>query len=176
MKVILTADHDTLGAKGDAVEVKNGYGQNFLIPRQLAVPATTSAVKRYAEETRQAAHKVEAQRANLVTLAASLDGKEVTIATRTGERGRIFGTITTTQIADALAAAGTDIDRRKITIEDVRETGDYPATVRFGPDVTATITVHVVSETPVDAPSGLAPADDGADEISSYEDPEDDDY
>ena len=175
MKVILTQDHDTLGAKGDAVEVKNGYGQNFLIPRQLAVPATTSALKRYAEETRQAAHKIEAQRAELAATAARLDGTSVTIETRTGEDGRIFGTITTTQISDALAARGVAVDRRKISIDDVRETGEFPATVRFGADATATVTVKVVSENAPAAPAAVAPADDTDDEVSGYEG-DDEDY
>ncbi len=174
MKVILTEDHDTLGAKGDAVEVKNGYGQNFLIPRRLAVPATTSALKRYAEETRQAAHKIEAQLANLQTLASKLDGTAVTIATRTGDGGRLFGTITTQQVAEALAAAGTDVDRRKISLDaDIREIGDYPATVRFGADATATVTVHVVSESAPAAPAASSDEDPLDDEISGYEGDED---
>ena len=175
MKVILTEDHDTLGAKGDAVEVKNGYGQNFLIPRRLAVPATTSALKRYAEETRQAAHKVEAQKAALKASADALTGQSVTIETRTGEGGRIFGTITTTQIADALAAAGTAVDRRKISLdEDIREVGAFPAHVRFGTDAVATITVNVVSENATDAPAPEAAPDDTFDtEMASYEGDED---
>ncbi len=175
MKVILTEDHDTLGAKGDAVEVKNGYGQNFLIPRRLAVPATSSALKRYAEETRQAAHKVEAQKAALKTLADALTGQSVTIATRTGEGGRIFGTITTTQIADALAAAGTTVDRRKISLdEDIREVGAFPAHVRFGTDAVATITVNVVSENAADEPAPAASDDNSFDnELASYEGDED---
>ena len=176
MKVILTEDHDTLGAKGDAVEVKNGYGQNFLIPRRLAVPATTSALKRYAEEARQSVHKVEAAKAGLQALAAKLDGTSVTIATRTGEGGRLFGTITTQQVAEAIAAAGTDVDRRKVSLDaDIREIGDYPATVRLGAEAVATVTVHVVSENAAAAPTDAAPADDTSDEVSSYED-DDDDY
>ena len=174
MKVILTEDHDTLGAKGDAVEVKNGYGQNFLIPRRLAVPATTSALKRYAEETRQAAHKVEAQLANLKTLADKLSGTVVTIATRTGEDGRLFGTITTTQIADALAAAGTAVDRRKVSLDaDIREVGDHPAQVRFSADAVATVTVRVVSENVAAAPAAAPSGDSLDDEVSGYEGDED---
>ncbi|HEX8386424.1 MAG TPA: 50S ribosomal protein L9 [Rubricoccaceae bacterium] len=176
MKVILTEDHDTLGAKGDAVEVKNGYGQNFLIPRRLAVPATTSALKRYAEETRQAAHKVEAAKAGLQALAARLDGTTVTISTRTGEGGRLFGTITTQQVVEALAAAGTEVDRRKVSLEgDIRETGDYPATVRLGADAVATVTVRVVSDSGPAASAGAVSEDSTSDEVSSYEDGSDDD-
>lgn len=147
MKVILTEDHDTLGLKGDVVEVKSGYGQNFLIPRQLAVVATPSTVKRYAEERRQAAHKIEAARGNAEKLAARLDGTEVVIPVRTGEEDRIFGSITTQQIADELATLGFDVDRRKITLsEDVRVTGVYPATVRIHPEYTSEVKVKVVAE------------------------------
>lgn len=171
MKVILTEDHDTLGAKGDAVEVKNGYGQNFLIPRRLAVPATTSALKRFAEETRQAAHKIEAQKAGLQATAAKLDGTVVTIASRTGEEGRLFGTVTTQQVVEALAAMGTDVDRRKVSLDgDIRETGDFPATVRLGADAVATVTVRVVSENAAEAPADEeAPDAAMADEVSGYE-------
>ena len=147
MKVILTEDHDTLGLKGDVVEVKPGYGQNFLIPRQLAVVATASTVKRYAEERRQAAHKIEAARGNAEKLAARLDGTEVVIPVRTGEENRIFGSITTQQIADELKTLGYDIDRRKITLsEDVRVTGVYPATVRLHPEFSSEVKVKVVAE------------------------------
>lgn len=147
MKVILTEDHDTLGAKGDTVEVKNGYGQNFLLPRRLAVVATSSNVKRYAEERRQAAHKIEAARAQTEALAARVEGTEVVIAARTGEEGRLFGTVTTTQIAEALAEKGFAVDRRTVSLaSEIRETGTFPATVRFGRDVSATVQVVVVPE------------------------------
>jgi large subunit ribosomal protein L9 len=147
MKVILIEDHDTLGIKGDVVEVKPGYGQNFLIPRQLAVVATPSTLKRYAEERRQAAHKIEAARGNAEKLAARLEGTEVVIPVRTGEENRIFGSVTTQQIADDLTAKGYDVDRRKITLsEDVRVTGVYTATVRLHPDFSSEIKVSVVPE------------------------------
>ena len=147
MKVILTEDHDTLGIKGDVVDVKPGYGRNFLIPRQLAVLATSSSLKRYAEERRQAAHKIEAARGNAEKLTQKLDGTEVVIPVRTGEENRIFGSITTQQIADELKSVGFDIDRRKITMsEDVRVTGVYTATVRVHPEFTADVKVKVVPE------------------------------
>ncbi|WP_420454880.1 50S ribosomal protein L9 [Rubrivirga sp.] len=147
MKVILTEDHDTLGIKGDVVDVKPGYGQNFLIPRQMAVVATKSTLKRYAEERRQAAHKIEAARGNAEKLAARLDGTEVLIPVRVGEEDRIFGTITTQQVADELATMGYEIDRRKITIsEDIRTTGVYSATVRLHPEFTSEVKIQVVPE------------------------------
>lgn len=147
MKVILTEDHDTLGIKGDLVEVKPGYGQNYLIPRQMAVVATKSTIKRYAEERRQAAHKIEAARGNAEKLAARLNGTEILIPVRTGEEGRLFGTVTTQQITDELTALGYDIDRRKVSLsEDIKTVGEYPATVRIHPEITSEITVKVVAE------------------------------
>ena len=147
MKVILTEDHDTLGIKGDVVDVKPGYGRNFLIPRQMAVLATPSSLKRYAEERRQASHKIEAARENAEKLAQRLEGTEVLIPVRTGEENRIFGSITNQQVADELAAKGIEIDRRKITIsEDIRTTGVYPATVRVHPEITAEVKIKVVPE------------------------------
>jgi len=147
MKVILTDDHDTLGLKGDVVEVKPGYGRNFLIPRQMAVLATPSAQKRYAEERKQAAHKVEAAKTNAESLAKRLDGTEVLIPVRTGEENRIFGSVTTQQIADELATKGFNVDRKKISLsEDIRTTGVYPATVRIHPEITAEVKVKVVPE------------------------------
>lgn len=145
MKVILTEDHDTLGVKGDVVEVKPGYGRNYLIPRQLAVVATASSLKRYAEERRQAAHKIEAKRDQAEALAKRLDGTEIVIPVQTGEEGRIFGSVTTQQIVDELKTLGFEVDRRKVTFsEDVRETGEYPASVRVHPEFTAEVKVKVV--------------------------------
>lgn len=145
MKVILTDDHDTLGLRGDVVEVKNGYGRNYLIPRQLAVIASTSNVKRYAEERRQQEHKIEAKRAQAAKLAEKLEGIELTIAMQTGEEGRIFGTVTTQQVAEGLEAQGLPVDRRKITIsEDIKTVGVYPASVRVSPEHTAEVKVKVV--------------------------------
>ena len=152
MKVILTEDHDTLGAKGDVVEVKPGYGRNYLLPRRLAVVATKSAVKQYAEERKQAAHKIAAARQTAEGVAARLSGTEVLISARTGEMDRLFGTVTAQQVADALAEKGFDIDRRKVSLrEEIRTTGTYTAVVRLAADLTADVTVKVVSE---NAPEG----------------------
>ncbi|MEM1056962.1 MAG: 50S ribosomal protein L9 [Bacteroidota bacterium] len=145
MKVILTEDHDTLGLRGDVVEVKNGYGRNFLIPRQLAVIASTSNVKRYAEERRQQEHKIEAQRAEAEKLAKKLEGTEITIAMKTGEEDRIFGSVTNQQVAEGLEAQGLPVDRRKISLaEDIKTIGVYSATVRVSPEHTAEVKVKVV--------------------------------
>ena len=146
MKVILTEDHDTLGMRGDEVEVKPGYGQNYLIPRQMAVIATKSTRKRYAEETRQAAHKIEAARGNAEKLAQKMEGTELVFPVKAGDDGRLFGSVTTQQVADELTTKGFDVDRRKITMEDIRSTGDYTATVRLHPEHSAEVKVSVVAE------------------------------
>ena len=145
MKVILTEDHDTLGLRGEVVEVKNGYGRNFLIPRRLAVVANASNRKRYAEEQRQREHKVEAQRAEAAKLAARIDGTEVTIPMRVGEEGRLFGSVTAPQVTEALAALGITIDRRRLSMpSELRAVGVYTATVRVSPEHTAEVKVQVV--------------------------------
>ncbi len=147
MKVILMDDLDNLGPKGTQVEVKDGYGRNYLIPRRLAVVASKGNVARYEEEARQRAHKVEAERRTAEGLAQRLDGMEVTIPVRVGEEDRIFGTVTTQQVADALAAQGYDVDRRKITLpEEIRLTGVYEATVKLHPQFPAQVKVQVVAE------------------------------
>lgn len=147
MTIILTEDHDTLGMKGDVVDVKPGFGQNFLIPNGLAVVATPSMRKRYEEERRQAAHKIEAARESAEKLAKQLEGTEIVIPVKTGDDDeRIFGTVTTAQVVDELKTIGFDLDRRKVSMEDVRTTGVYPATVRVHPEITAEVKVKVVPE------------------------------
>lgn len=147
MKVILKQDVDNLGLKGEVVEVKDGYGRNFLIPRGLALVATKSTVKRYEEETRQQARKLEQQRKDAEAIARRLDETELVIAAPVGEEGRLFGTITTQQIAEELAKQGIEVDRRRISLdEEIRTTGEYKATVRLQRDVAGHPTIQVVPE------------------------------
>ena len=147
MNVILTQDVDNLGQKGEVVSVKPGYGRNFLIPRALAVVANTSNVKRYEEETRQQSLKLDAARKDAEALAGRIDAMEIVLQAPVGEEDRIFGTITTQQIAEALAQRGIEIDRKKISInEEIRTTGDYTATVKFHPEHSGTLKVQVVPE------------------------------
>lgn len=145
MKVILTEDQDTLGLRGDVVEVKGGYARNFLIPRRLAVTATPSAVKRFSEERRQAAHKIEAARERSQELADKLNELELVIPVTVGEEDRIHGTVTTQQIEKELAGVGFQIDRKRITIgEDIRVTGVYTAKTRVHPEIEAEFKLKVV--------------------------------
>jgi large subunit ribosomal protein L9 len=147
MKVILTQDVDNLGLKGEVVEVKPGYGRNFLIPRAMAVVATAGNVRRYEEETRQQSRKLEQVRNDAEAMAKRLSQVELVIQKPVGEEERIFGTVTTQDIADELQRQQFDVDRRKISIdEDIRTLGSFKASVRVHPEFVAELTVTVVPE------------------------------
>jgi large subunit ribosomal protein L9 len=147
MKVILKQDVDRLGSAGEIVKVKNGYGRNFLIPRGLAVLATERTIKEAEEVTRQQAHKLERIKDDAKALAERLEALDIIITAKVGEENRIFGTVTTQQVAEVLKAKGLDIDRRKIELEEeIRSLGVYPALVKLHSDVTANVKVQVVPE------------------------------
>jgi large subunit ribosomal protein L9 len=133
------------------VTVKPGYGRNYLIPQGFAMMATPSNKKIIAENIRQAAHKVEKIKNDAVALADQIGEMKLTILAKAGETGKIFGRVTNTQIADALREKGFDIDRKKITIEDVKTLGEYQATIDLHKEVKKTVTVDVVSDAPVAA-------------------------
>ena len=145
MKVILLQDVENLGDQGEVVSVKNGYGRNFLIPRSLAQLATKSSLKQHAEITRQRAHKVAKAKEGAEAMAKRMSELELVIVAKVGEGGRIFGSVTTSQVANELAAKGLDIPRRKIKInQTIKTTGEYTATVRIHPEVDGTVKIQVV--------------------------------
>lgn len=145
MKLVLNQYVDKLGDAGEVVTVKDGYGRNYLIPQGLAVLATPGVIKAKEEEKRQAARKLEVSQEALKELAAQIAETTVTIPVVSGEEGRIHGTVTTAQIADALNEKGIEIDRRKIELsEEVHSLGEYTATVSFSSDITADFKVWVV--------------------------------
>ncbi|MFN7749169.1 MAG: 50S ribosomal protein L9, partial [Cyclobacteriaceae bacterium] len=126
MEVILKQDVQGLGYKNDVVKVKPGYGRNFLIPNGVAIIANESNKRMMAENTRQAAHKAAKIKADAEALAAKIGALTLEIGTKAGESGRIFGAVTSTQIADALKAKGYDIDRKKIVLKETpKELGTY---------------------------------------------------
>lgn len=140
MKLILKEDVEKLGEAGELVTVKDGYGRNYLIPQGYAVMATDGAIRAYEEEQRQRSRKIEATIQNAQKLADQLEKVSVTITVTAGEDGKIFGTVTTQQLADAVNEKGFDIDRRKITIDtDVKNLGEYTATVNIIKDINATL-------------------------------------
>ena len=146
MKVILKEDIKHVGLKDDVVEVKNGYGRNFLIPQGKAKLATDGALKMLAEDVRQREFKMDKLKKDAEALAEKINGTTVYIKTKAGASGRIFGSITTLQIANALKEKGFDVDRRKIVTDDIKELGTFPATVNLFKDISATVNLEVVAE------------------------------
>ena len=147
MELILKKDIKGLGYKNDLVDVKPGYGRNFLIPQGYAVMATASAVKQRDENTRQAAHKAEKVKQDAQALADAIGSVKLTIHAKAGESGKIFGAVTQNQIADALKAKGHDVDRKQISINgDVKTLGEYTAEIDLHKEVKKEITFEVVSE------------------------------
>ena len=147
MQVILKEDINNLGSKNDVVSVKPGYGRNFLIPRGFAVLATESAMKVHQENMRQRAHKEEKIKANAIELSKKLEGKTLIIGAKTSTSGKIFGSVNTIQIAEALEKLGFTIDRKIILIkESVKEVGSYKANIKLHKEVSVEISFEVVSE------------------------------
>ncbi|MFN5218997.1 MAG: 50S ribosomal protein L9 [Sphingomonadales bacterium] len=146
MKIILTQDVKNLGHKDDVVVVKDGYGRNYLIPKGMAKLATDGAMKMLAEDIRQRAFKVEKLRKDAEQISAKLNGASVPVKTKAGASGKIFGSVTGLQIANALKEQGYDVDRRKIAVDDIKNLGTYTADINLFKDITASITVEVVAE------------------------------
>ena len=146
MKVILKEDIVNLGYKDDVVEVKDGYGRNYLIPQKKAVIASESALKVLAENQRQRAHKLAKMKADAEAVAASLEGVSLTIGAKTSATGTIFGSVNNIQIADALEKLGHNIDRKLIFVETIKEVGKYTATIKLHKEVSVEIQFEVVAE------------------------------
>ena len=147
MEIILLEDVQNLGYKDDVIKVKDGYGRNFLIPQKKAVLATPSAKKVLAENLKQRAHKIEKIKMDAETLSAKIDGLTLTIAMKVSETGKIYGSVTTIQVAEALEKAGFTIDRKIIFVKDeIKELGSYKAQVKLHKETAAEINLEVVAE------------------------------
>ena len=147
MQVILKEDVINLGYKDDVVTVKDGYGRNFLIPTGKAVIASESARKVLAENLKQRAHKLAKIKTDAEALAAKLNGLTLTMGAKTSATGTIFGSVNNIQVAAELAKKGFEIDRKTIVIKDsIKEVGTYKAIVKLHREVSAEITLEVVSE------------------------------
>ena len=147
MDIILTQDVPKLGYRGDIMKVKPGYARNFLIPNGMALPATESNKKVNAENLRQAAHKIAQIKETAGRLSEELATITLTIPAKTGTSGRIFGSITTLQIAQALKEKGYDIDRRRISLDgDVKSIGSYEVHVDLHRDVKAKFNMEIIAE------------------------------
>ena len=147
MKIILKEDIQNLGYKDDVVEVKNGYGRNYLIPQKKAILATESELKQLAEKLKQQANKQAKIKADAEALAAAIAAAgELTIAVKASEDGKIYGSVSSAQVAEALAAAGVEVEKKNITFADVKELGEYEAKVKCYRGVFADVKVEVVAE------------------------------
>ncbi|MBR6354323.1 MAG: 50S ribosomal protein L9 [Paludibacteraceae bacterium] len=146
MEIILIQDVANLGYKNDIVKVKDGYGRNYLIPNKMAIIANESNRKQLAENMKQQAKKMAEMLASAQQLAEKLAAMTITVAVKANEDGKIFGTVTTAQVSEALAAQGIEIDRKVITIEPVKELGEAVAVARLHREVKAEIKLNVVAE------------------------------
>ncbi len=147
MKIILKEDITGLGYKDDVVEVKDGYGRNYLIPQNKAVIATPGAIKVLEENQRQRAHKLAKIKADAEATAAALEGVALTIGAKTSSTGTIFGSVNNIQIAEALEKLGHNVDRKLIEVkETIKEVGNYTATIRLHKEVAVEIPFEVVAE------------------------------
>ena len=148
MEVILKKNVNKLGYTNDIVSVKPGYGRNFLIPQGYAVLATASAKKAHAEVLKQKSHKEEKMLGEAQAIADKIGSLDISIATKAGDKGKIFGSINTLQLSDALKKAGFEVDRKSLKIKDepIKELGSYEAEVNLYKGVIQTMKFEVVEE------------------------------
>ena len=148
MDVILKQDVERLGAKNDIVTVKTGYARNYLIPQGFAIAATDSARKVVAETIRQQSHKALKALEDAKAVAEKMAGVSVKIGAKAGESGKIFGSVNNIQVAEALAAAGYEVERKNIDLgtDAIRDLGSYTAKVKLHKEVVAEIAFEVVAE------------------------------
>ena len=147
MELILKQDIKNLGEKDDVVNVKPGFGRNFLIPKGYATLATVSAKKVLAENLKQAAFKQDKIKKDADAIASKLEGIKLSIGAKAGESGKIFGSVNTIQIADALKKEGFEVDRRRITFDtEPKFVGEYVANLNLHKEVKVKVPFEVVAE------------------------------
>jgi len=146
MELILKQDVIGLGYKNDIVNVKSGYGRNYLIPQGKAVIASPSAKKVLAENLKQQAHKLAAIKAEAEKKGEALNGVALTIAAKVSTTGQLYGSVNAARVAEELGKLGYDVDRKIITMRDIKTVGDFVALVHFHKEVTVEIPVKVVAE------------------------------
>ncbi|PTN09184.1 50S ribosomal protein L9 [Mangrovibacterium marinum] len=148
MEIILLQDINNLGSKDDIVKVKDGYGRNYLIPQKMAIVANESTKKILAENIKQRAHKEAKLKEEALALAAQMEGKSVTIGAKTSSSGKIFGSVNTIQLAEAINALGFNIDRKQIRLaeDNIKEVGQFTAKIKLHKEVIVDFNFEVVSE------------------------------
>ncbi len=147
MKLILQQEVKKLGKAGDIIEVAEGYARNYLLPHKLAIPATNSNINTVNQKKATERRKQQQQMDEAKLLAAQIGKLEVTIPVKTGEGGKLFGSVTTKDIADQLQAQhGIEIDKRKIEVKEAIKTlGDFPVVIKVHPEISTTIMVHITA-------------------------------
>ena len=161
MKLILRADVENLGSLGDVVDVKPGYGRNFLLPQGLAMVASPANLKVFEQERKKLQAHMDSVRAEAQDLQARLEALDVVITMHVGDNDKLYGSVTTTIIGDAIAALGVDVDRRRILMDaPIRTLGEHPVRIRLHPSVIAVVPVKVVSDhQSFEEPAPAAPAE-----------------
>lgn len=145
MKIILKKEVANLGEAGDVVEVKTGYALNYLVPQGFAIVGTPSALKQHEETLRQRAHKEAKLVADAQALAARIEAVALNLTAKVGENGKLYGAVTSAQVAEALAAAGIEIERKNISLPDIKELGEFEGKVKCYKGVFANIKVNVAA-------------------------------
>ncbi len=147
MKLILRADVENLGNLGDVVNVKPGYGRNFLLPQGLAMVANAANLKVFEQERKKLQARMDAQRAEAQSMQGRLEALEVIIPMHVGENEKLYGSVTSAIIGDALAALGVEVDRRRILLDaPIRTLGEHPVRIRLHAGVMAVVPVKVISD------------------------------
>jgi large subunit ribosomal protein L9 len=148
MEIILTQDVDRLGSKDDLIKVKDGFARNFLIPQKKAIVATSTAKKVLAENIKQRAHKESKLKNEALAIAEKLANKKITIGAKTSTLGKIFGSVNTIQLAEAINKKGFEIDRKQIMLPEdhIKEVGTYSAKIKLHKEVIIEIEFEVVAE------------------------------
>jgi large subunit ribosomal protein L9 len=147
VEVILLSDHRYLGRRGEVVKVKPGYARNFLLPQGIAITATPGNLKVFGEQRKKLDARFAKEREAALEIAARLNGMQITVPKRVGETNTLYGAVTSSEVAELLAAKGVTVDRRRIEMEHgIKTLGDHTVTVDLYGDVKAEITVSVVAE------------------------------
>ena len=146
MKIILKKDVANLGEAGEVVEVKTGYALKYLVPQGFATVGTKSALKQHEETIRQRAHKEAKNVAEAEAKAAKLNAQEVKVAVKVGESGKLYGSVTAAQVAEALAELGFEVDKKNVEVPEIKELGEFEAKVKCYKGVFADVKLNVVAE------------------------------
>ncbi len=147
MKVLMVKDVQKIGKKGELIEVKEGYARNYLIPNGLAAEATGGALKKIEEEKKAQERRKAREKEAALALAAKFKSYTITLRHKAGDEGRLFGSITSAEIAEALKQKGIEIDKKQVVMDDhIRLVGHHDVTIKLSPEVTATLSVDVMKQ------------------------------